>query len=123
MLIKKIIYPSYLDKIKDIECDNIDVCVTLENGFTYNLIVGTPRNIEFLMDRDKKNYFGPGYPFIIVKKLNKEIIRQAIQAFLIDEAHWIRLHHFAGDINTDTFTKLEAENTIDLKGLDEFLNF
>ena len=75
------------------------------------------------MDRDKKNYFGPGYPFIIVKKLNKNIIHETIQAFLIDEAYWIRLHHLIGNIDTDIFDKLKAENAIDSKTLDKFLNF
>ena len=44
------------------------------------MVVATAKNIESLIDKDKKdkmNYFEPGYPFIIVKKLTKEIITEA----------------------------------------------
>ena len=49
--------------------------------------VATAKNIESLMDKERMNYFEPGYPFIIVKKLTKEIIYEAIQAYASDEAY------------------------------------
>ena len=89
MLIKSIRFPSSLEDIKDIENDNIDVFVELENdyNYTYTLVVATAKNIEFLMDKEKMNYFEPGHPFIIVKKLTKEIIYETIQAYASDEAY------------------------------------
>ena len=71
MLMKNISFPTYLEDITDIENSNIDVFVELEDNYTYTVVVATSKNIESLMDKDKMNYFEPGSPFIIVKKLTK----------------------------------------------------
>ena len=78
MKIKKISFPTSLKDIEDIKDDNIDVFVELENSYVYTVVIATAKNIESLMDKDKMNYFEPGHPFIIVKKLTKEIITEAI---------------------------------------------
>ena len=106
MLIKSISFPTYLEDITDIENSNIDVFVELEDGYTYTVIVATAKNIESLMDKERMNYFEPGYPFIIVKKLTKEIISEAIEAYASDEAYWLKLYHFAGKIDTAVFNQL-----------------
>ena len=87
MLIKSINFPTYLEDITDIENSNIDVFVELEDGYTYTVVVATAKNIESLMDKERMNYFEPGYPFIIVKNLTKEIISEVIQAYALDEAY------------------------------------
>ena len=110
MLIKSISFPTYLEDITDIENSNIDVFVELEDGYTYTVVVATAKNIESLMDKERMNYFEPGYPFIIVKKLPKEIIHEAIQAYASDEAYWLKLYHFAGKVNTAVFNQLQAEH-------------
>ena len=110
MLIKSISFPTYLEDITDIENSNIDVFVELEDGYTYTVVVATAKNIESLMDKERMNYFEPGYPFIIVKKLPKEIIYEAIQAYASDEADWLKLYHFAGKVNTAVFNQLQAEH-------------
>lgn len=51
----------------------------------------------------------PGYPFIIVIKLTKEIIEELIKAYAEDAAYWLKLYHFAGDIDMAIFNKLQAE--------------
>lgn len=51
------------------------------------MVVATAKNIESLMNKERINYFEPGYPFIIVKKLTKEIIYESIQAYASDEAY------------------------------------
>ena len=122
MLIKSIIFPTYLEDITDIENSNIDVFVELEDGYTYTVVVATAKNIESLMDKEKMNYFEPGYPFIIVKKLTKEIISEAIEAYASDEAYWLKLYHFAGEIDTAVFNQLQAEHIEYLKELDELDN-
>lgn len=122
MLIKNISFPTYLEDITDIENSNIDVFVELEDNYTYTVVVATSKNIESLMDKDKMNYFEPGSPFIIVKKLTKEIITEAIQAYASDDAYWLRLYHFAGKIDTAVFNKLQAEHTEYLKELHELDN-
>ena len=123
MLIKSISFPTYLEDITDIENSNIDVFVELEDGYTYTVVVATVKNIESLMDKEKMNYFEPGYPFIIVKKLTKEIISEAIEAYASDEAYWLKLYHFAGEIDTAVFNQLQAEHMEYLKELDELDNF
>lgn len=71
------------------------------------------------MDKDKINYFEPGHPFLIVKKLTKEIITEAIEAYGSDDAYWLKLYQFARKIDTAVFEKLKAEHIEELKELDE----
>lgn len=122
MLIKSISFPTYLEDITDIENSNIDVFVELEDAYTYTVVVATAKNIESLMDKERMNYFEPGHPFIIVKKLTKEIISEAIQAYASDEAYWLKLYHFAGEVDTAVFNQLQAEHMDYLKELDELDN-
>ena len=123
MLVKRIEFPTYLEDITDIENGNIDVFVELEgDAYTYTLVVATAKNVEFLMDKEKMNYSEPGHPFIIVKKLTKEIISEAIEAYASDEAYWLKLYHFAGKIDTAVFNQLQAEHMEYLKELDELDN-
>jgi predicted nucleotidyltransferase len=122
MLIKSISFPTYLEDITNIENSNIDVFVELEDAYTYIVVVATAKNIESLMDKEKINYFEPGYPFIIVKKLTKEIITEAVEAYASDDAYWLKLYHFAGKINKTIFNTLQAEHTEYLKELDELDN-
>lgn len=122
MLIKSISFPNYLEDITDIENSNIDVFVESEDAYTYTVVVATAKNIESLMDKERMNYFEPGHPFIIVKKLTKEIISEAIQAYASDEAYWLKLYHFAGEVDTAVFNQLQAEHMDYLKELDELDN-
>lgn len=122
MLIKSISFPTYLEDITDIENSNIDVFVELEDAYRYTVLVATAKNIESLTDKEKMNYFEPGYPFIIVKKLTKDIITEAIQAYASDDAYWLKLYHFAGKVDTAVFNDLQAEHTEYLKELDELDN-
>jgi hypothetical protein len=123
MLVKSINFPTYLEDITDIENSNIDVFVELENSYTYTVVVTTVKNIESLMDKEKMNYFEPGYPFIIVKKLTKDIIEETIKAYAENnDGYWLKLYHFAGKINKTVFNKLQAEHTEYLKELDQLDN-
>ena len=122
MLIKSISFPTYLEDITDIENSNIDVFVELEDAYTYTVVVATAKNIEFLMDKERMNYFEPGYPFIIVKKLIKEIIEEAVKAYAEHDAYWLKFYHFAGEVDTAVFNRLQAEHTEYLKELDELDN-
>ena len=123
MLVKSISFPTYLEDITDIENSNIDVFVELEDGYTYTVVVATAKNIESLMDKKKMNYFEPGYPFIIVKKLTKSIIEETLKAYAENnDGYLLKLYHFAGKINKTIFNKLQAEHTEYLKQLDELDN-
>jgi len=122
MKVKEIsfIRPNLLEEIADIENYNVDVFVELEDGYTCTVVVGTAKNLEWLMDKEKKNFFEPGHPFVIVKKITKEVIEETIRAYAEeDNGYWLKLHHFAGDIDMSVFDKLQAEHEEHLKKLDE----
>ncbi len=102
---------THLNEIEDVSNSNIEVFVTLQDGFTLVIIVGTPKNLQYLMEKDKVNFYGPGLPWIIVQKLTKEIIYEAIKAYIDDmpEGYWLKLYHFATDINIAVLNQLQAE--------------
>ena len=97
--------------IEDIYNSNIEVFVTLEDGFTLTIIVGTPKNLEYLMKKNKVNFYGPGLPWIIVRKLTKEIIQEAIKAYIdnMPNGYWLKLYYFATDIDIAVFNQLQAQ--------------
>lgn len=104
-----------LGQIKDIYNSNIEVFVTLQDGFSVTIIVGTPKNLQYLMEKDHVTYYGPGLPWVIVQKLTKEIIKEAITAYIEDkpDAYWLKLYHFATDIDIAVFNQLQAQEIKD----------
>jgi hypothetical protein len=100
-----------LNGIEDIYNSNIEVVVRLEDEFPLTIIVGTPQNLQYLMEKDKVNLYGPGIPWVIVQKLTKEIIREAIKAYIDEEpdGYWLKLCHFATDIDITVFDQLQAQ--------------
>jgi len=107
----KIEFPTALSKIKDIENDNLDVFIELEDGFTYVVVVFTPKNYYSYMEKENKNYYC-GCPNIIVKKLTKEIITEAINEYAKDDAYWLKCYYLPGVIDIDTlnqFIKAQQE--------------
>jgi len=121
MLVREIRFVSPLEDARDIEDYNIDVFVELENDFTYTMVVGTPKNLIFLMDKDKMNFLESDDPFIIVKKMTKEIIEEAVQAYAADNAYWLKFYHFGEEVNIDVFNQLEFEQIEELKEIDELI--
>lgn len=97
MQIIKIYYPVPLSNIVDIENDNIDVFIELDDGFQYNMLVATPQNLICLMDKENMNYLPAGGPFIVVKTLTEENIRNAIENYLEDDGYWLKLYQLAGE--------------------------
>ena len=75
-----------------------------------------------LMDKEKTNFSEPGAPFIIVRKLTKEIIEEAVKAYAENDAYWLKFYHFAGEVETAVFNRLQAKHTEYLKELDELDN-
>ena len=98
-MITKIEYPTPLSAIEDIENDNIDVFVELDDGITYTLVAITPANYIWYMDKEKLDYFPPGPPFITVKALTEEIIKTALEAYVENNAYWLKLYYLAGERN------------------------
>jgi hypothetical protein len=106
MEIKRI---KFMEDVRDVNNDNIDVLVEKEDGSNYIVTVGTPQDLLEKMNQEKTNFIRPGTPMIIVKKLTKEIVREAIQAYGEDDGYWLKLHHFADSIDIYVLNKLEAE--------------
>jgi len=107
----------------DIENDNIEVFVDTDDDYTYVLSVATPKNIQFLMDKEKKDILGPGYPFIFVNKLTREIVEQAVTSFAEEAGgYWLKVYHFGGVygvIDESIFNQLKAEHLEEERELDE----
>ena len=100
-----------LREIKDRQNGNTDVYVKLEDRFSLNITVRTPKNLEVLMKKDKINFFEPGPPWVIVQKLTTEIIHEAVEAYMNDrpDGYWLKLSYFGNDIDISVFDQLQAE--------------
>jgi hypothetical protein len=123
MIVKKISFPVPLTDIEDIYDDNIDVFVDLENGHSYTVGLGTPKNLLTLMNNEKSNFLPPGEPMIIVRKLTMEVIQEAIQAYAEHaDGYWLKLHHFAFSIGPDGFDKLQKSQDEEDIEFDKELN-
>ena len=101
------------NEIEDVSNSNIEVFVRLQDEFSVTIVVGTPKNLQSLMEKDKVNFYGPGLPWIIVQKLTKETIQEAIKAYIDDkpESYWLKLYHFAPDIDVAVFDQLQAQES------------
>ena len=125
MLIKNI---RIVDQIIDIENDSIDVFVDSEDGYTYTVSIATIKNLSKRMDQEKSNFSRPSELVIVVRKLTKEIITEAIEAYAEDDAFWLKLHQFASDIDISVFDQLQAKQIKEstefelLCGLDDLKN-
>ena len=125
MLIKNI---RILDEIIDIENDSIDVCVDSEDGYTFTVSIVTMKYLLQKMDQENSNFVSPNEMPIIVKKLTKEIIEETLKKYAEDDAYWLKLYHFAGNINPTVFDGLQAEHIKEstefnlLSGLDDLEN-
>jgi hypothetical protein len=121
---------TQLNEIEDVYNSNIEVFVRLQDEFPLTIVVGTPQNLQYLMEKDKVNFYGPGLPWIIVQKLTKEIIHEAIQGYMDDcpNGYWLKLYHFATDIDIAVFNQLQAQEIKEsaqfdlLIGLDDLKN-
>ena len=98
-----------LNEITDIENDSIDVCVDVEDGYTFIVSISTIKNVVQRMDAEKSNFFQPDLD-IIVRKLTHEIITEALETYAADDGFWLKLHHFVNDIDISVFDELQAKH-------------
>lgn len=63
------------------------------------------------MEKDKVNFYGPGLSWIILQKLTKEIIQEAIKAYIDDkpEGYQLKLYYLAIDIDIRVFNQLQDQ--------------
>ena len=55
-----------LKTIDDVKNGNIEVYITLPDGYEICVSVATPQNLQSLMDMNEVNFLEPEYIFIIV---------------------------------------------------------
>jgi hypothetical protein len=109
-----------LKDVKDIFDDNMDVSVKLENGQNYVLVVGTPKNLLKLMENEKSDFLSPGDPIVIVKKMTKEVVEEAIQAYAEDDAYYLKF--YSAELDTKTLDILKDRSIARDKLLDDLLD-
>ena len=119
MKIESITFLSPLEDIDDIFDYNMDVSVKLENNRTYVIVVGTPKNLLRLMDNEKSDFLSPGDPIVIVRKITKEVVEKAIQAYAEDQAYYLKF--YAAELDIKTLNVLEDRYSARDKLLDDLL--
>jgi len=100
-----------LNRIKDIKNSNIDVFVTLPDGFSISVLVATTENLQYLMEKDNVNFLSPPSLFIIVTELTEDIIKEAINGYMEADpsGYWLKLQYFASLISTHVFDELQVQ--------------
>ena len=103
--IKYLVFPT------DLVNDCLDVFVILEDDyctseFSYLVEVTTPQFLSALMGKFKDDFVPPGYPYIIVSKLTKDIITEAIEAYASDDAYWLKLYHIVPTLDIEDINEI-----------------
>ena len=100
-----------LNRIKDIKNSNIDVFVTLPDGFSISVLVATTENLQYLMEKDNVNFLSPPSLFIIVTELTEDIVKEAINGYIEDDpsGYWLKLQYFANQISPHVFDVLQVQ--------------
>ncbi|HEX7358079.1 MAG TPA: hypothetical protein VF270_10250 [Ignavibacteriaceae bacterium] len=119
MRVESINFLGPIEDIDDIFDYNMDVSVNLENGRNYVVVVGTPKNLLRLMENEKSNFLSPGDPIVIVQRMTKEVIEEAIQAYAEDDAYFLKL--YAAHLDTKTLDVLKDRSIARYKLLDDLL--
>ncbi len=75
------------------------------------------------MRKDRTNVYSPGLPWIIVRKITKEVIEEAIKIYMDDKAngYWFKFYHFVYDIDISVLDRLQAERIKSYKK-DDFID-
>ena len=119
MKVDSINFLSNLKDIQDIFDDSIDVSVELDNGHEYVVVVATQKNLLTLMNNEKSNFLSPGDPMIIVRKLTKEAVQEAIQVYAEDDGYYLKF--YAAHFDIKTLNVLKDRKVARSKLLDDLL--
>ena len=100
---------NQLQQLKDPFNANVEVFVTFNDGLTVTIIVGTTQNLEYQMTKNQSNYYEPGLPWIIVKKVTPEVINEAIEGYFnsCPNGYWLKLYYFWNDLDITIFDSLD----------------
>ena len=119
MKVESITFLSDLKDVKDIFDDNVDVAVKLDDGHEYILVVVTQKNLLTLMNNEKSDFLSPGDPMIIVRKLTKEVVKDAIQAYAENNGYYLKF--YAAHFDIKTLNVLKDRKVARSKLLDDLL--
>lgn len=100
----------FAHEIENLDMDNVDVLVEFESGYTYVIVVTTPKNLDDEIMAESVNFISPRSPMIIVKKLTKDIIEEAIFHYAENDAYWLKLCQFGDEIDISVLNKLEKRD-------------
>ncbi len=76
-------------------------------------------NLLRLMENEKSNFLSPGDPIVVVKKMTKEVVEEAIQAYADDDAHYLKF--YAAELDIKTLDVLKDRSIARDKFLDHLL--
>jgi hypothetical protein len=80
----------------------------------------TPRNIKFSrVQLSNKTRSETGDPIVIVRKITKEVVKKAIQAYAEDLAYYLKF--YAAELDSKTLNVLEDHSIVRDKLLDDLL--
>ena len=66
----------------DPEDDNVDVHIHLSDGRTYSLLVATPKNIYWCMEKEGTEHFFSDPPTLLVRFIDEIHVRIAVESLL-----------------------------------------
>jgi hypothetical protein len=84
------------------------------------VVVATQKNILTLMDNENIDFLSPGDPTIIIRKMTKEVIEEAIQAYAEDDAYYLKF--YAASLDTKRLDLLKNQKIERSKLLDKLLD-
>jgi hypothetical protein len=119
MKFESITFLSDLKDVEDIFDDNIDVAVKLDDGHESIVVVATQKNLLTLMNNEKSDFLSPGDPMIIVRKLTKEVVEEAIQAYAENNGYYLKF--YAAEFDIKTLNVLKERKVARSKLLDDLL--
>jgi len=119
MKVESITFLSDLKDVEDIFDDNMDVTIKLDDSYRYVLVVATQKNLLTLMNNEKSDFLSPGDSMIIVRKLTKEVVEEAIEAYAEDNGYYLKF--YAAEFDIKTLNVLKDRKVARSKLLDDLL--
>lgn len=83
--------------------------VKLDDGRDYIVSLATPKNLLTLMNNENRDFLSAGDPMIMVKKLTKEVIEDAIHSYAEKDGYFLKLYAARFDIKTLNVLKERAD--------------
>jgi len=117
-----------LDETEDEFNGELDVAVEFEDNYSYLISVCTPSYFLQEMRIERTNFVAPQSPQIVVKKLSKEVVTEAIEAYAQNDGYWLKLCQFGSYLDVSVLDKLENQHREDsklfeLEGLDQLFYY